>query len=160
MISSWVMWKSDFHMAHVEIWFLFTSATGDFTNFLKMYGNFSMTITYTNSYRNIYLGQLSIYGWCSLGMKKFPYLKNGPFGNCIFLYELLAMAIEKFPYIFKKFVKSLVALVKRNQISTWVMWKSDFHMTHGEIIFILLLFDKFFGHVEIWFPHDPCRNCF
>ena len=53
MISSWVMWKSDFHMAHVEIWFLFTSATGDFTNFLKMYGNFSMTITYTNSYRNI-----------------------------------------------------------------------------------------------------------
>ena len=52
MISSWVMWKSDFHMAHVEIRFLFTSATGDFTNFMKMYGNFSMTITYTNSYRN------------------------------------------------------------------------------------------------------------
>ena len=54
MISPWVMWKSDFHMAHVEIWFLFTSATDDFTNFLKMYGNFSMTIAYTNSYRNIF----------------------------------------------------------------------------------------------------------
>ena len=59
------------------------------------------------------------------------------------------MAIEKFPYIFKNFVKLSVALVKRNQISTWAMWKSDFHMTHGEIIFILLLFDEFLGHVEI-----------
>ena len=48
--------KSDFHMGHVEIWFLVISAIGDFTNFLKMYGNFSMTITYTNSYRNTYLG--------------------------------------------------------------------------------------------------------
>ena len=36
------------------------------------------------------------------------------------------MVIEKFPYIFKKFVKSSVALVKRNQIPTWAMWKSDF----------------------------------
>ena len=45
--------QNDFFMAHVEIGFLFTSATGDFTNFLKMYGHFSMTITYTNSYRNI-----------------------------------------------------------------------------------------------------------
>ena len=59
------------------------------------------------------------------------------------------MFIEKFPYIFKKFVKSSVALVKRNQISTWAIWKSDFHMTHEEIIFKLLLFDKFFGHAEI-----------
>ena len=38
---------------------------------------------------------------------KFPYLKTGSFGNPIFLHELLvAMAMEKFPYIFKKFVKS------------------------------------------------------
>ena len=29
------------------------SAIGDFTNFLKMYGNLSMAIAYTNSYRNI-----------------------------------------------------------------------------------------------------------
>ena len=70
-------------------------------------------------------------------VKKFPYLKLGPFGNPIFLYELLlAMTIEKFSYIFKNFVKSSVALVKRNQISTWAMWKSDFHMTHEEIIYI------------------------
>ena len=53
MISSWVMWKSDFHMAHVEIWFLFTSATDDFTNFSKRYGNLSMAISYSNSYRNM-----------------------------------------------------------------------------------------------------------
>ena len=46
------MWKSDFHMGHVEIWFLVISAIGDFTNFLKMYGNLSMAIAYTNSYRN------------------------------------------------------------------------------------------------------------
>ena len=52
-ISPWVMWKSDFHMGHVEIWFLVISAIGDFTNFLKMYGNLSMAIAYTNSYRNI-----------------------------------------------------------------------------------------------------------
>mgnify|MGYP007071510141 CR=1 FL=1 len=51
-ISPWVMWKSDFHMGHVEIWFLVISAIGDFTNFLKMYGNLSMAIAYTNSYRN------------------------------------------------------------------------------------------------------------
>ena len=44
------------------------------------------------------------------------------------------MAIDKFPYIFKKFVKSPIALMTRNQISTWPMWKSDFHMTHGEIV--------------------------
>ena len=31
-----------------------TSATDDFMNFLKMYGYFSMTITYANSYRNKY----------------------------------------------------------------------------------------------------------
>ena len=49
---------NDFCMAHVEIWFLFISANNNFTNFLKMYGNFSMTITYTNSYRNIDLGVL------------------------------------------------------------------------------------------------------
>ena len=48
-ISPWVMWKSDFHMGHVEIWFLVISAIGDFTNFLKMYGNLSMAIAYTNS---------------------------------------------------------------------------------------------------------------
>ena len=59
------------------------------------------------------------------------------------------MAIDKFPYIFKKFVKSPIALMTKNQISTWPMWKSDFHMTHEEIIFKLLLFDKFFGHAEI-----------
>ena len=53
-ISPWVMWKSDFHMGHVEIWFLVISAIGDFTNFLKMYGNLSMAIAYTNSYRNSY----------------------------------------------------------------------------------------------------------
>ena len=58
-ISPWVMWKSDFHMGHVEIWFLVISAIGDFTNFLKMYGNLSMAITYTNSYRNskLFFGQ-------------------------------------------------------------------------------------------------------
>ena len=68
----------------------------------------------------------------------------------LFLYELLLeMASEKFPYLLEKFVKSSVALVKRNEISTWAMWKSDFHMTHEEIIFKLLLFDEFFGHVEI-----------
>ena len=31
------------------------------------------------------------------------------------------MVIEKFPYIFKKFVKSSVALVERNQISEWAL---------------------------------------
>ena len=46
------IWKSDFHMGHVEIWFLVISAVSDFTNFLKMYGNLSMAIAYTNSYRN------------------------------------------------------------------------------------------------------------
>ena len=51
------MWKSDFHMDHVEIGFLVISAIGDFTNFLKMYGNLSMAIAYTNSYRNIFSSQ-------------------------------------------------------------------------------------------------------
>ena len=34
-ISPWVMWKSDFHMGHVEIWFLVISAISDFTNFFQ-----------------------------------------------------------------------------------------------------------------------------
>ena len=38
---------NNFSMGHVEI-----SAIGDFTNFLKMYGNLSMAIAYTKSYRN------------------------------------------------------------------------------------------------------------
>ena len=38
---------NDFFMGHAEIWFLFTSANDDFTIFLKMYGNLSMTIPYT-----------------------------------------------------------------------------------------------------------------
>ena len=42
-ISAWAMWKSDF----------FSLVQMNFTIFLKMYGNFSMTIAYTNSYRNI-----------------------------------------------------------------------------------------------------------
>ena len=43
-ISAWAMWKSDF----------FSLVQMNFTIFLKMYGNFSMTIAYTNSYRNTY----------------------------------------------------------------------------------------------------------
>ena len=70
------------------------------------------------------------------------------------------MVIEKFPYIFKKYVKSPVALVKRNQISTWAMWKSDFHMTHEEIILNCCYLTNFLAmqksdfhmtHVEIIF---------
>ena len=79
----------------------------------------------------------------------------------IFLYELLyEMAIDKFPYLLEKFVKSSVALVKRNQISTWAMWKSDFHMTHEEIILNCCYLTNFLAmqksdfhmtHVEIIF---------
>ena len=58
------------------------------------------------------------------------------------------MVIEKFPYIFKKFVKSPVALVKRNQISTWAMWKSDFHMTHEEIILNCCYLTNFLSSVS------------
>ena len=66
-------------------------------------------------------------------------------GKILFLYELLyEIAIDKFPYLLEKFVKSSVVLVKRHQISTWAMWKSDFHMTYVENIFKLLLFDKNF----------------
>ena len=58
------------------------------------------------------------------------------------------MAIDKFPYIFKKFVKSPIALITRNQISTWPMWKSDFQ----EIV----------AHsTENWscgFLHGPCGD--
>ena len=35
--------------------FLFTSANDDFTNFLQRYRNLSMTVAYTNSYRNRHL---------------------------------------------------------------------------------------------------------
>ena len=76
MISSWVMWKSDFHMAHVEIWFLFTSATDDFTNFLKMYGNFSMAINNSNSYRNNYF----LSSLCTLGLLLVGTKNIWPFG--------------------------------------------------------------------------------
>ena len=45
-------------MGHVEIWFLFTRATDDFTKFLKMYGNFSMAIANSNSYRNKFFSDI------------------------------------------------------------------------------------------------------
>ena len=100
--------------------------------------------------RKILSSQGPFEDFSSCGMKKFSYLKITAHLEIVFLYELLlAMAIEKFPYIFKNFMKPSVALMKRYQIYTWVMWKSDFHMTHEEIVFKLLLFDKFFGHVEI-----------
>ena len=55
----------------------------------------------------------------------------------VFLYELLvAMAMDKFPYLSEKVVKLSIALMTRNPISTWAMWKSDFCMTHEEIIYI------------------------
>ena len=87
----------------------------------------------------------------------------------LFLYELaLAMAIEKFPYIFKKSVKLLLALMKRNQISTWAMWKSDFRMAHVEIRFLFISasnnFTNFLNknlkiawltHTGIQFPNGP-----
>ena len=67
------MWKSDFHMTHGEIvahftenwscgnqisaWAMWKSdfsslVQTNFMIFLKMYGNFSMAIAYTYSYRN------------------------------------------------------------------------------------------------------------
>ena len=58
-------------------------------------------------------------------MKKFSYLKTTAHSEIVFLYELTKQKIREI----------VDALVKRNQISTWPMWKSDFRM----------------GHVEIWF---------
>ena len=44
---------------------------------------------------------------------------------------------EKFVFLYeltKQKIREIVdALVKRNQISTWPMWKSDFRMGHVEI---------------------------
>ena len=78
------------------------------------------------------------------------------------------MAIDKFPYI----REIVVALVKRNQISTWPMrksdfrmtqpmWKSDFRMTHEEIIYIccdLTSFFQFFESVRVFFNNILQKN--
>ena len=57
------------------------------------------------------------------GMKKFSYLKITAHSEIVFLYELTKQKIREI----------VDALVKRNQISTWPMWKSDFRMGHVEI---------------------------
>ena len=57
------------------------------------------------------------------GMKKFSYLKTTAHSEIVFLYKLTK----------QKFREIIDALVKRNQISAWPMWKSDFSMGHVEI---------------------------
>ena len=83
----WPIRKSDFHMGHVEIWFLVISAIGDFTNFLKMYGNLSMAIAYTNSYRNIGFPNGPVFRYGNFFNPRdeeiFIPENRGPFGNCI-----------------------------------------------------------------------------
>ena len=91
-ISPWVMWKSDFHMGHVEIWFLVISAIGDFTNFLKMYGNLSMAIAYTNSYRNINF--LWVFVLLRTEIKKLPTLNV--FTHLKYLLSFAKYAFEEF----------------------------------------------------------------
>ena len=66
------------------------------------------------------------------------------------------MVIGKFLYLWRKFVKLLIALMTRNQISTWPMWKSDFHMTHEEIVSHFIENFKFCCHLTSFF----CKNCF
>ena len=56
-------------------------------------------------------------------MKKFSYLKTTAHSEIVFLYELTKQKIREI----------VDALVIRNQISTWPMWKSDFCMGHVEI---------------------------
>ena len=57
------------------------------------------------------------------GFQKFSYLKTTAHSEIVFLYELTKQKIREI----------VDALVKRNQISTWPMWKSDFCMGHVEI---------------------------
>ena len=52
------------------------------------------------------------------GMKKFSYLKTTVHSEIVFLYELTK----------QKFCEIVNALVKRNQISAWAIWKSDFSL--------------------------------
>ena len=51
------------------------------------------------------------------------FLKITAHSEIVFLYELTKQKIREI----------VDALVKRNQISTWPMWKSDFRMGHVEI---------------------------
>ena len=55
--------------------------------------------------------------------QKVAYLKTTAHLEIVFLYELTK----------QKICKIVVALVKRNQISTWPMWKLDFCMGRVEI---------------------------
>ena len=65
-ISAWAMWKSNF----------FSLVQMNITIFLNMYGNFSMTIAYTNSYRSMgfirsHIGKMYLqYYRHPVGMKK------------------------------------------------------------------------------------------
>ena len=103
------MWKSDFHMTHVEILAVIFRYENFFIPRVEKSSKISPWEKNLASRGPTALGRTRFFAlglifedFSTLGMKKFPYLKNGPFGNCIF------------------------------------------HMTHVEIIFKLLLFDKFF----------------
>ena len=50
------------------------------------------------------------------GLKKFAYLKTTAHSEIVFLYELTKQEIRE----------NVMAIVKRNQILAWAMWKSDF----------------------------------
>ena len=112
-----------------------------------MYGNFSMTITYANSYRNrnFFFPRANFKGFFN------------PRDEEISIPD--------------------IRLIRKSLIPVWVSisdghWKISIHFQkireivgctfsfpHEEIIFKLLLFDKFFGHAEIWFPHGQNFIC-
>ena len=77
--------------------------------------------------------------------RKVPYLKTRANSKIVFLYELTK----------QKICEIIIALVKRNQISTWPIWKSDFRIGHVEITkfflreSIKIFLFVFMGFVEI-----------
>ena len=86
-ISTWAMWKSDFRMAHVEIWFLFSSASNNFTNFLN---------------KNLKIAWLTHSGIQFLNGPWFSGMKIGPFRNPIFLKQQAKLSFWSKDWFSKK----------------------------------------------------------
>jgi hypothetical protein len=86
-------------------------------------------------------------------MKKFPYLKLGPFGNPIIpVWVSISGGHWKISIHFQKIREIVIALLKRNLISAWPpMWKSDFRMPPHEEIILHRLFSRKISNCAIFF---------
>jgi hypothetical protein len=79
-ISAWAMRKSDFFLLVQQQFHKFFELVNSYRNTISKW---AVIFRYENPQKNLASLGLIFEDFSTLGMKKFPYLKTGPFGNPI-----------------------------------------------------------------------------